>query len=116
MFSNLFSSKEFHNLKENVMELKFLPKEYGRKLSVGFFDGSITVFSIEGITHGNLDLKPIYSLEIGQNPIACLSWCKDDKNSLLCAVGLSIKVKKSKDLKKKEFIYNLGFISFYNSL
>jgi hypothetical protein len=92
--SNKFVFKEFHDLRENVMDLKFLPKDYGRTLSIGFFDGSVGIYRIEGVIKGNLTMTLILLTQIGNNPVTCLSWSKDDRHPLMFAAGHSIKVEK----------------------
>jgi WD40 repeat protein len=87
-----FSFKEFHDQRENILELKFLPKEKGRKLSVGFYDGSMVIYSIEGMSHGNLTLVKKFFLELGKDPVSCLSWSKEGQDTFFVAVGFNIKV------------------------
>jgi hypothetical protein len=90
--SNKFSLKEFHDLRENVMDLKFLPKDYGRRLSLGFFDGSVGIYKIEGVHTGNLTMALTILTQIGNSPVTCLSWSKENGHPLMMAVGHSIKV------------------------
>lgn len=89
---NEYSFKESQDLRENIMEIKFLPRQQERRLSVGFFDGKVSIYSIKEDEFGNLHLLPINTLDVSSCPVYCLSWSKDHQNSLMFAAGMHIKV------------------------
>lgn len=80
------------DLREIVQELKFCPKEHGNKLTLGFLDGVISIYSLEGITYGSPKPELIMTFEASPFKISSFSFCKNDSEPPLFAIGFSFHV------------------------
>lgn len=89
-----YVTPELKDLRENVKELKFLPKECGKKLAVGFIDGFISIFDL--IISVKFDYQEIFKFSTSNSnleyTISSFSFNKNIFESLTIAVGYSVKV------------------------
>ena len=106
---------DLKDLKDDVDEIKFLPKNYGKKLAVGFINGQISILELIILSNGRVNYEIVFTFSINntygiQESISTFSFNKSMYDSLTLAIGYSVKVinnnKEKQSIRFGEYIRN----------